>query len=165
MMHGSRHGCGQFWLIVSLWPSPAQSSNSACLLVLTWEIIENLKHTHTRTHTHTHTQDIIHTFLNLLKGIQWFLQFWPQHESTSKIITNHKVTIKGCKLQVTCKTLMGGSWFAWVSNFLYALAVFKYFQMLEKFRHFHDPFHLNIWIAQFFCVKIFKHSTVYDMWH
>jgi len=132
-MQASRHGSGQFWLLVSLWLSPAQSSNSACILVLTWEIIENHK---THTHTHTHTYPTHHTYLSksshLFKGIQWFLQFWPQHESTSKIIINHKVTIKGCRLQVTCKTLMGGSWFAWVSNFLYVLTIFQYFRMLEN---------------------------------
>jgi hypothetical protein len=119
------------------------------------------KHTHTHTHTH-----IIHTLTkssHLFKGIQWFLQFWSQHESTSKIIINHKVTIKGCRLQITCKTLMGGSRFAWVFNFLYVFAVFQYFQMPEKIYTFSPTFPFKHMNCTIFYVS--TSSNIQRIWH
>jgi len=55
-----------------------------------------------------------------------------------------------------------GWWFAWVPNFLYVFAIFQYFQMLEKIYTFHQPSHLNIWIAQFY---MSRSSNIQTIWH
>jgi hypothetical protein len=55
-----------------------------------------------------------------------------------------------------------GSWFAWVPNFLYVYAIFQYFQMPEKNYTFHQPSHLNIWIAQF---SMSRSSNSQTIWH
>jgi hypothetical protein len=55
-----------------------------------------------------------------------------------------------------------GSWFAWVPNFLDAFTIFWYFQKLEKIYTFHQPSHLNRWIAQF---SMWRSSNNQTIWH
>jgi len=137
------HASKQAWLWAILAPSEpmAEPSTKFKLYLPSSTYMRDNSKSQTHTHTHTHTHTYSHIIRNLTKsshlfqGIQWFLQFWPQHESTSKIIINHKVTIKGCRLQVTCKALMGGSRFAWVSNFLYVFAVLSVLLNARKILH------------------------------